>query len=172
VDGTPEAAFKWITRPCIEIESRLRCASAPGQLGVRSFTSRSFKRWDTPPSTNSINTPFVAKENLSSEYGGTNTFAGNMVATKTVSGCPSCATDGLLTKSYFYMSLPNSTLDQNQVASLVVEDAQDSAGRSFIGTFPLRELRSDVAQGFYVLGDEREVRVKCHPTTTRSSPPI
>jgi hypothetical protein len=117
------------------IMSQADSYTGSGTAAISSFAAKSFTYYQaSPPSTNSVNTPFAASENLSSEYGGTNAIAGNMVATETVNGCPSCATEGSLTKSYFYMSLSNLATDQNQVVSLVVEDTQDSAGAAVCRT--------------------------------------
>jgi RHS repeat-associated protein len=102
---------------------------------IKDYATKSFTYYGTsPPSTNSVSTPFTANENLSTEYGGTNAIAANMVATETVGGCGGCGTANSVTKSYYYMSLANSTSDQNQVVSLVVEDTQDSAGNAIYRT--------------------------------------
>ncbi len=107
-------------------------ADTYGTPAIQSFASKSFTYYgSSPPSAASVNTPFTANENLVSEYTnsvGASAIANGLVSTETVGGCGGCGTNYSVTKSYFYLSLPNSTTDQNQVVSLVVEDTQDSAG--------------------------------------------
>jgi RHS repeat-associated protein len=101
-----------------------------GSTSIKGFASRSFTYYgSSPPSATNVSTPFAANENLVSKYtaSGASTIASGMVATETINGCGGCGTSGSVTKNYFYMSLPNSATDQNQVVSLVVEDTQDSA---------------------------------------------
>jgi RHS repeat-associated protein len=104
-------------------------ADSYGTPNIKSFATKSITYYgSSPPSTTSVNTPFATGENLNSKYGGSSAIASGMVATQTINGCSSCGTSHSITKSYFYISLPNSTTDQNQVTSLVVEDTQDSSG--------------------------------------------
>jgi hypothetical protein len=113
-------------------------ADTYGTPAISTFASRSFTYYTADAATSSINTPFAAGENLQSEYGGSNVNETGYVKTETIGSCGGCGTAGSVTKNYFYMSLPNTATDQNQVVTLVVEDTQDSAGsaisRTVIGT--------------------------------------
>jgi RHS repeat-associated protein len=104
-------------------------ADTYGTPTIANFATKSMTYYgSSPPSTNSVNTTFAAGENLSTRYGGTNAIKSGSLATQTIAGCSSCGTSGSITKNYYYMTLPNSATDQNQVVSLVVEDTQDSGG--------------------------------------------
>ncbi|HEV8072384.1 MAG TPA: RHS repeat-associated core domain-containing protein [Planctomycetaceae bacterium] len=103
-------------------------ADTYGTPAIQTFASRSFTYYTSDANTSSINTPFAAGENLQSEYGGSNINETGYVATETIGGCGGCGSANSVTKNYFYMLLPNSISDQNQVIRLVVEDTQDSAG--------------------------------------------
>jgi hypothetical protein len=109
-------------------------ADTYGATPIKDFASRSFTYYtSTSPSTTSVNTPFAASENLVSEYTnsvGSSGTANGLVATETIGGCGGCGTANSVTKSYFYITLPNSLTDQNQAVWLVVEDTQDSAGNA------------------------------------------
>jgi YD repeat-containing protein len=108
-----------------------------GTPAIQTFASKSFTYYgSSPPSATNVSTPFKANENLVSEYttSGSSAIAAGMVATETIGGCGGCGTSYQVTKNYFYMSLPNSTTDQNQVVSLVVEDTEDSAGNAIYRT--------------------------------------
>jgi RHS repeat-associated protein len=108
-----------------------------GSPTIQTFASRSFTYYgSSPPSATNVNTPFATGENLVSKYttSGSSAIVSGMVATETIGGCGSCGTAYSVTKNYFYMSLPNSTTDQNQVVSLVVEDTQDSGGSAIYRT--------------------------------------
>jgi RHS repeat-associated protein len=109
-------------------------ADTYGTPAINTFASRSFTYYSSDANTSSINTPFSASENLNSEYGGSNLNETGYVATETIGGCGGCGTAGSVTKNYFYMSLPNSATDQNQVVTLTVEDTQDSAGTAVYRT--------------------------------------
>lgn len=102
-----------------------------GSTAIQSFASRSFTYYgSSPPSATHVNTPFLAGENLVSEYatGGSSAIASGMVATETIGGCGGCGTAYSHTDNFFYMSLPNSASNQNEVVSVVVQDTQDSGG--------------------------------------------
>jgi RHS repeat-associated protein len=103
-------------------------ADTYGTPAIKSFASRSFTYYTSDANTASVNTPFSAGENLQSRYGGSNLNETGYVATETIGGCGGCGASQSVTKNYFYMTLPNTATDQNQVVNLCVEDTQDSAG--------------------------------------------
>jgi RHS repeat-associated protein len=108
-------------------------ADTYGSPSIKSFASLSYTWSPTSAEyTNSINTPFQANENLTSEYGGSTTIlAINTVQSITFGGC--CGSAAALTKTYFYMLIDASTVE-NAVFNLVVEDTQDSAGNAVYRT--------------------------------------
>jgi RHS repeat-associated protein len=101
-----------------------------GTPALQTFASKAYTYYSSDASTASINTPFSAGENLQSEYGGSNLNESGYIQTQTIGGCGGCGTANSVTKSYFYMSINNNPLNQNEVVTLVVEDTQDSAGNA------------------------------------------
>jgi hypothetical protein len=110
-------------------------ANTYGSPSIKSFATNSYTYYgSSPPSPSSVNTPFMANENLGSEYGGTTGTLSGMVQSETIGGCGGCGTANSITKTYYYMNISNSLTDQNQAVLLVVEDTQDSAGNPIYRT--------------------------------------
>ena len=116
-----------------------------------SFATKSFTYYgSSPPSTDSVNTPFQASENLTSKYAGTtgsNAIWSGSLATETIGGCGGCGTANSVTKSYFYMNNVGTT--GSPIAGLVVEDTQDSAGTAVYRTVYRFENRPHAAAGLH-----------------------
>lgn len=144
-----------------------------GTAAIQSFASRNFTYYgSSPPSATSVNTPFAASENLVSEYTnsvGASAIASGQVATATTGGCGGCGTAYSVTKSYFYMSLPNSTSNSNEVVSLVVEDTQDSAGTAVYRTVMGFENTGRILRKAFIQSPESSPTYWCQSWTFATS---
>jgi RHS repeat-associated protein len=150
-------------------------ADTYGTPSIQSFASRTFTYYgSSPPSATSVNTPFAANENLVSEYTnnvGSSAIASGMVATETMNGCSGCGSAYSITRSYFYMSLPN-TANQNAVTTLVVEDTQDSAGNAVYRTVMGFESTGRMLRKAFIQNPESSPAYWCESWTFATSAAI
>lgn len=119
-------------------------ANSYGTPSIQSFASRSLTYYASQSNTSSINTPFAANENLTSEYGVSGTGSATntgWVATETIGGCGSCGSANSITTNYFYLQnsyyvppvhhlvpgIPGTSI-------ITIEDTQDSAGTAVYRT--------------------------------------
>ena len=121
-----------------------------GTPDVQDFANRRFTYYTANTATSSIDTPFTMSENLNSTYGGAEVAESGYVKTETIlTGCGSCGSAGGITKTYFYTSLSQGTVDQNEVVRIVIEDTEDSNGSAHSRTvYGLNETGQQLRKAF------------------------